>query len=90
VNPSPNASFETGLDLFAMTSMRTTKMLRQTLQALRNHPHPRGRSQLRLHDQAELRFTASRPVALQLDGEYVGRRESVTFRSVPHALRVVA
>ena len=90
VNPLPNASFETGLDLFAMTSMHTTKVLRQVLLALRNSPRSRGRSQLRLHDQAELRFTTNRPVALQLDGEYVGNRESVCFRAVPDALRVVA
>jgi diacylglycerol kinase family enzyme len=90
VNPSPNASFETGLDLFAMTSMQASKVLRQALLAFRNHPNPRGRHQLRLHDQAELRFTASRPVSLQLDGEYVGDRDAACFRAVPDALRVVA
>ena len=90
VNPSPNASFETGLDLFAMTSMRTTKVLRQVLMALRSRSPQRGRSAVRLHDQAELIFSAGRPVALQLDGEYVGERESVSFRAVRKALRVVA
>jgi diacylglycerol kinase family enzyme len=90
VNPSPHASFETGLDLFAMTSMSAPRVLRQVLRSLRSGAKPRGRSAFRLHDQPELRFTASRPVAMQLDGEYVGDRESACFRSVANALRVVA
>jgi diacylglycerol kinase family enzyme len=36
-----------------------------------------------------LTVRAVRPVAFQVDGEYVGERECVTFRSVPHALRVI-
>jgi len=58
--------------------------------ALRSRSPQRGRSAVRLHDQAELIFSAERPVALQLDGEYVGERESVSFRAVRKALRVVA
>jgi diacylglycerol kinase family enzyme len=73
-----------------MTSMSTPRVLRQVLRAVRNGGAPRGRSAFRLHDQPELRFTASRPVAMQLDGEYVGDRESACFRSVANALRVVA
>jgi diacylglycerol kinase family enzyme len=45
---------------------------------------------LSFHDQPWITLRASRPVALQIDGEYVGEREDVTFRSVPAALRVVA
>ena len=41
------------------------------------------------HDLAVLTLTADRPVAFQIDGEYVGEREQVSFRSVPDALRVV-
>ena len=33
---------------------------------------------------------SERPAALQVDGEYVGEATSVTFRSVPKALRVIA
>jgi diacylglycerol kinase family enzyme len=32
---------------------------------------------------------AARPIAFQIDGEYVGEREQVTFRSVPRALRII-
>ena len=44
---------------------------------------------LSLHDEPELTFRATRPIAFQVDGEYVGERERVTFRSVPDALRVI-
>ena len=32
---------------------------------------------------------ADRPVAFELDGDYLGERESVTFRSIPNALQVL-
>jgi diacylglycerol kinase family enzyme len=51
---------------------------------------PRGRHIVSLHDTAEVTLRADRPVAFQVDGEYVGERECVTFRSVPDALRVIA
>jgi hypothetical protein len=58
-------------------------------------PHQPGRGGagrghiLSLHDERELMFRATRPIAFQVDGEYVGEREHVTFRSVPDALRVI-
>jgi diacylglycerol kinase family enzyme len=37
-----------------------------------------------------LTITSSTPLALQLDGDYCGAQERVTFRNVPNALTVVA
>ncbi len=91
VNPSPGAGFDTGLDIFAMRRMRTIgtlKALRQMF-AQRSEP-PQGRDVISLHDQPAFTLRCDRPVALQVDGEYVGEHESVTFRAVPHALRVIA
>jgi diacylglycerol kinase family enzyme len=48
-----------------------------------------GKSVLSFHDQALITLRASRPVAFQIDGEYVGEREAVTFKSIPCAIRVV-
>jgi len=91
VNPSPQADFDTGLDLFALRRLRTMS----TLNALRQMITPRhaplsGRDVVSLHDQPEFRISSGRPVAVQIDGEYVGEHEVVTFRSVPDALRVIA
>ena len=87
---SPDASFETGLDLLALRSLgtvATARTLRQML-TVRTRP-PRGRSVLSGHDLPVIELRASLPVALQLDGEYVGEAEEVSFRSVPAALRVI-
>ena len=90
VQTNPDAGFDSGLDVFAVRSLRTIgtfSALRQMLSAANRSP--RGRHIVSLHDEAALTIRADRPVAFQVDGEYVGERECVTFRSVPHALRVI-
>jgi len=91
VNPSPGAGFDTGLDIFALRRMRTIGTLNALRQmfAERSEP-PQGRNVVSLHDQAAFTLRSERPVALQVDGEYVGEHETVTFRAVPRALRVIA
>jgi diacylglycerol kinase family enzyme len=37
-----------------------------------------------------LTVRSARPIALQVDGEYLGETEAVKFQFVPQALRVVA
>ena len=91
VNPSPGAGFDTGLDIFALRRMRTIGTLSALRQMFARRGEPdRGRDAVSLHDQPAFTLRADRPVALQLDGEYVGEQESVTFRAVPGALRVIA
>jgi diacylglycerol kinase family enzyme len=90
VYTSRQAAFDRGLDLFALRSLGTVSTLRTASQLLSADREPHGRSVLTLHDQAELTLRSARPVAFQLDGEYVGERESVRFLSVPDALRIVA
>jgi diacylglycerol kinase family enzyme len=43
---------------------------------------------LTLHDLGTFTLRALRPMALQVDGDYVGERTKVTFSAVPDALRV--
>jgi hypothetical protein len=50
---------------------------------------PRGRAVASFHDQPSVLLRACRPVAFQIDGEYVGEREIVRFTAIPDALRVV-
>jgi diacylglycerol kinase family enzyme len=90
VHTNPQAGFDSGLDLFALRSLRTVSTLRTIGQMLSGARPPGGRSVLTLHDQAELTLSAARPMAFQVDGEYVGEHECVTFRAVPDALRIVA
>jgi diacylglycerol kinase family enzyme len=89
VRTNPDASFDAGLDVFGLRSLGTARTLATVRQILSERAEPpRGRSILALHDLAELTLRSDRPVAFQIDGEYVGEREEVNFRSVPNALRV--
>jgi len=90
VNTNPDAGFDTGLDLFALRSLSTPAtlwVLRQMLSDRRVPPS--GGGVVTGHDLAEIVLEAGRPVAFQVDGEYMGEAENVRFRAVPDALRVV-
>ncbi len=43
---------------------------------------------LTLHDLSEFTLRSVQPLAFQLDGDYLGEKEKVTFSAVPEALRV--
>ena len=92
VNPNPEASFNTGLDVFAVRTLGTLATLGtlRYMLGIGRGGHAEPRHILSLHDERELVFRAIRPIAFQVDGEYVGEREYVTFRSVPDALRVIS
>jgi diacylglycerol kinase family enzyme len=90
VNTSPHASFDTGLDLLGFASLGTLATLRALRQMLASQPRPpHGHSLIAAHDLVMLELVASRPLAFQIDGEYMGEAEKVCFRSMPRALRVV-
>jgi diacylglycerol kinase family enzyme len=88
VNPSPEAGFGTGLDLFALRRLGTVHTLSVLRRMLAAGGPPRGSGVLALHDQPFLRIRSRRPIAYQVDGEYVGECEEMTFTAVPEALRV--
>src|ERR1700742_1295406 len=91
ISPTPAASFDTGLDAFMLQRLRTISTLNAMRQMARRAGRPlTGKYVVSLHDQAEITVRSRKPVALQVDGDYVGDAESVTFRSVPSALRVIA
>jgi diacylglycerol kinase family enzyme len=88
INPCPQASFETGLDLLAIRELNLPTTARTVAQILSRRPNPHGRHLLTLHDLAEFTVRASRPLAFQVDGDYLGERTKVMFSAVPEALRV--
>jgi len=89
IRPSPEASFDTGLDLFSLRRMRTVTMFRHARQMLRRRPRLRGRHLVTLHDLSSFSLRSDRPLGFQVDGDYLGEREQITFTAVPAALRVV-
>jgi diacylglycerol kinase family enzyme len=90
VNPSPEASFDAGLDVFAMGRTGAVGMLRTLRQTLARTADPRGRGVHRWHDLEQVMVTADRPQGWQLDGDHLGAATALRVRHVPAALRVVA
>jgi diacylglycerol kinase family enzyme len=80
-----------GLDVFALRRMRTLTTLGALHQMLHaNSSPPTGPDVLSAKAQARLTFSADRPIAFHIDGEFLGETEQVAFNFVPDALRVVA
>jgi diacylglycerol kinase family enzyme len=90
LNPTPQADFDAGLDLFALTRLPIVGSLRHLGQiTLTGDRGPRGRDVVLLHDQAEFVLDSSRPVPIQVDGDYLGERTRMRVRSYPAALHLV-
>jgi diacylglycerol kinase family enzyme len=89
--PVPNPDFNSGLDVFALRKLRATTISGAVGQMLfvRNRP-PRGRHVLMVTGQQALTVRSGRPIAFQVDGDYLGQAETVKFQFVPQAIRVVA
>jgi diacylglycerol kinase family enzyme len=87
---SPEASFDSGLDLYALTRLRTLGTLGEARRLVRGRSGDRqGRQVHREHDLPELTLKASRPMSAQVDGETLGETDELVLRSVPAALRVM-
>jgi diacylglycerol kinase family enzyme len=89
VDPCPLADFDGGLDVLAMRRLKTVSTLRVVRQMFDSKPRIKSRAAFQLHDVGEFTMSSDRPLAYQLDGDYLGEVERVTFRSVPDALSVV-
>jgi diacylglycerol kinase family enzyme len=89
--PVPNPDFNSGLDLLAMRRLSAGTVLHAVGQLMwvRSRP-PRGRHLLSEPGLEALTIRSARPIAFQVDGEYLGETRAVDFRFVPGALRVVA
>lgn len=91
LRPNPGCSFESGLGVFALTSMKVFPTLRLVSQILSKRGNPHGKQLIRDDDAACLKVTcAGEPIASQFDGDYLGLRDTMTFRAVPNLLPVVA
>jgi len=88
---NPGCTFESGLGVFALDGMKVVPTLRLLAQICSKGPKPNAKQLVRDDDAAWLRVTSvGAPSASQFDGDYLGMRESMTFRAVPDILPVVA
>jgi diacylglycerol kinase family enzyme len=87
---NPATTFETGLGVFAITSMNVWANLRVVRQMLSRKPRFAAKHLIRDDDLPWLKVTSDIPVACQIDGDFLGPRNVMTFTAVPDALGVVA
>jgi diacylglycerol kinase family enzyme len=88
--PLPEASFDTGLDLFALRRLGIVGTSRRLAGLMAGGAPPRGRNVVALHDLDALTLRGEHPLAAQVDGEYLGEFTELRVRSVPAAVTVVA
>jgi len=91
VRPTPEASYDRGMDFFALRKLRTVPTLRTLASMLGDDARPKGRKVVVGHDLSRLLVETidGEPRALQVDGDYIGDAASVRFRNMPNALRVI-
>ncbi|MFJ1457650.1 diacylglycerol kinase family protein [Nocardia wallacei] len=87
---NPETRFETGLGVFAMQTMRVLPTLWVARQLLATDGNPKSRNLFRDDDVPSVRVSADEPIGLQIDGDFIGRRNVVDFTSVPEVLEVIA
>ncbi|NJP66720.1 diacylglycerol/lipid kinase family protein [Streptomyces spiramenti] len=87
----PGTSFDTALDVLALSKLSSAAVTRYGTQLLRSTPErgPHGKHVASLHDVSEFTLHSQVPLPFQLDGDHLGLRTSVDFTGVPHALRVI-
>jgi diacylglycerol kinase family enzyme len=87
---NPDCRFETGLGVFGTTSMNVWRNLLLIRRMISRKGHIKAKHLIRDDDVAWVRVTSDTPIATQIDGEFTGLRELMSFRAVPAALDVAA
>ena len=87
---NPTTTFDTGLGVFAATRLKPLATALVVRQMFSSRPRLDAPQLIRDDDVPWLRICADPPVATQIDGEYVGALDTMTFTSVPDALSVIA
>jgi diacylglycerol kinase family enzyme len=90
LDPAPNASHETSLNVFAPTSLSVPAIFRMAKHALRREAMTSNGNVIALINQEHISFVADRSLWVQVDGDVVAQTTEVTARHIPNALRVLA
>lgn len=89
INPLPDASFDAGLDVFAIQDLRVLPMLRWSRRMMAGSRAGSARGLHVGHDLDRILLTAERPTAVQIDGEGLGEFSELLIENVPKAIRLV-
>ncbi len=89
IETNPGTSLTGGLGVFASSTMGVARNLPLAARLLLG-TDPHARHVFRDDDVAAVAFSAPVPLPVQIDGDYVGEHDSMTFGYRAHALAVVA
>jgi diacylglycerol kinase family enzyme len=89
VRTNPGTSVRSGLGLFGMRELGAGTVAATLRRMLAPGGDPRGRNVLRQDAVEAVTVRSAEPIALQVDGDLLGRHHEVRFRAVRDALRVV-
>ncbi|PWK84235.1 diacylglycerol kinase family enzyme [Lentzea atacamensis] len=84
---NPSTSFDGGLGLSALKTLRVPTVGRYIAQVLATG-NPKGGNLVRRDDVGYVRVKCEEPANLQVDGDFLGTTTAVEFRAVPDALTV--
>ncbi len=88
LRPTPQTSFDTGFGLYARRRMGTAGLVFSVARMAGDKPRIGSRGAYLHYDLDEITVTCARPTPLQVDGDYLGERTEVRFRSERNAVRV--
>jgi diacylglycerol kinase family enzyme len=89
LRPTPQATFDHGLALYARRRMATPGMLVAIAQISGSKPRVGKRGAYLIHDLESLTIRSQTPVPIEVDGDFLGDRDRLTLRSAAHAIRVL-
>lgn len=89
LRPTPQASFEEGLALYARRRMSTPGILFSIARLSGSKPRVGSRGAYLLHDLESLVIRSDSPVPVEVDGDFLGEREKLVLTATPRAIKVL-
>jgi diacylglycerol kinase family enzyme len=90
LRPTPLASFDLGMDIYARRNMMPLGLLWSALRMYQQAPHSEDKGIYCQHDVSSFSILADDSVPVHVDGDMLGRRHCLEFRNVQQALNIVA
>lgn len=89
ITPTPQASFENGLSLYARRNMGVLSLARGITHLMASDKTPTGRGVVVEEDLPGFVLRSREPLPFQVDGDFLGDRTEVRFWGIRRALQVV-
>jgi diacylglycerol kinase family enzyme len=89
VDVTPHVRLDAGFDVFAMKKIRTLTIPRVAWGLLVSRSHPKWKQSSYHHDVSKVSLRADSPLPVQVDGDYIGERDSADIELLENGLQLV-